>query len=159
MTPTHRLAKEMRARGVKSQTYHSFFWYCGTRRARFLEEDLAALQVREAQRLLPKASTPVAASEDRSIPLFKAPLRVISMDEEEVLWEDEGSDIFHRYNKQTDEGKLTTDPVVFRAKKEGGAEVHPQGDHLGQNLHRAQADPPDVPGVARLERGPGCLLR
>ena len=25
-TPTHRLAKEMRARGVKAQTYHSFCW-------------------------------------------------------------------------------------------------------------------------------------
>ncbi|MEW8689408.1 MAG: hypothetical protein AB2556_26590 [Candidatus Thiodiazotropha sp.] len=24
-TPTHRLAKEMRARGAKAQTYHSFF--------------------------------------------------------------------------------------------------------------------------------------
>ena len=29
LTPTHRLAKEMRARGVKSQTYHSFFRWSG----------------------------------------------------------------------------------------------------------------------------------
>ena len=30
-TPTHRLAKEMRARGVQAQTYHSFFrWSCQT---------------------------------------------------------------------------------------------------------------------------------
>ncbi|GFS12129.1 hypothetical protein ElyMa_006689500 [Elysia marginata] len=28
-TPTHRLAKEMRARGVKAQTYHSFFRWSG----------------------------------------------------------------------------------------------------------------------------------
>ena len=32
-TPTHRLAKEMRARGVKSQTYHSFFRYSGVKHA------------------------------------------------------------------------------------------------------------------------------
>ena len=29
LTPTHRLAKEMRARGVKAQTYHSFFRWSG----------------------------------------------------------------------------------------------------------------------------------
>ena len=28
-TPTHRLAKEMRARGVQAQTYHSFFRWSG----------------------------------------------------------------------------------------------------------------------------------
>ena len=28
-TPTHRLAKEMRARGVQAQTYHSFFLWSG----------------------------------------------------------------------------------------------------------------------------------
>ncbi|MEW8688129.1 MAG: AAA family ATPase [Candidatus Thiodiazotropha sp.] len=28
-TPTHRLAKEMRARGAKAQTYHSFFRWSG----------------------------------------------------------------------------------------------------------------------------------
>ncbi|MCU7845724.1 MAG: hypothetical protein KZQ93_17985, partial [Candidatus Thiodiazotropha sp. (ex Monitilora ramsayi)] len=30
-TPTHRLAKEMRGRGVKAQTYHSFFRWSGQR--------------------------------------------------------------------------------------------------------------------------------
>ncbi|MEW8686699.1 MAG: hypothetical protein AB2556_12870, partial [Candidatus Thiodiazotropha sp.] len=28
-TPTHRLAKEMQARGAKAQTYHSFFRWSG----------------------------------------------------------------------------------------------------------------------------------
>ena len=29
LTPTHRLAKEIRGRGVKAQTYHNFFWWSG----------------------------------------------------------------------------------------------------------------------------------
>ncbi|MEW8688575.1 MAG: hypothetical protein AB2556_22405 [Candidatus Thiodiazotropha sp.] len=28
-TPTHRLAKEMRTKGAKAQTYHSFFRWSG----------------------------------------------------------------------------------------------------------------------------------
>lgn len=45
-THTHRLAKEMRTRGVNAQTYHSFFRWCGTRRAKATEADLAVLQKR-----------------------------------------------------------------------------------------------------------------
>ena len=40
LTPTHRLAKEMRERNVKAQTYHSFFKSSGTRRARCIKSDL-----------------------------------------------------------------------------------------------------------------------
>ena len=43
-SPTHHLSKEMRARGVKSQTYHSFFRYSGVKHARATEEDLVLLQ-------------------------------------------------------------------------------------------------------------------
>ena len=43
-TPTHRLVKEMRARGVRAQTYHSFFRYSGAKHARATEEDLVLLQ-------------------------------------------------------------------------------------------------------------------
>lgn len=44
LVPTHRLAKGMRGRGVESQTYHSFFRYCGGRMVRATEVDLVKLQ-------------------------------------------------------------------------------------------------------------------
>ena len=46
LTPTHRLAKEMRERNVKAQTYHSFFKSSGTRRARCTKSDLELLQTK-----------------------------------------------------------------------------------------------------------------
>lgn len=44
LVPTQRLAKGMRGRGVESQTYHSFFRYCGGRMVRATEVDLVKLQ-------------------------------------------------------------------------------------------------------------------
>lgn len=60
--PTHRLAKEMQTRGVKAQTYHSFFRYCGVRKACATEEDLVKMQ--QTRKYEGKAITVFKAKKD-----------------------------------------------------------------------------------------------
>ena len=64
---------------------------------------------------------------------LRVPLRITTMDGEEVLWEDDGSDIFHPYNPLIGEEDLCVDPVVFRAKGEGKALSFP-GKQAGPQL-------------------------
>ena len=135
-TPTHRLAKEMRSRGVDAQTYHSFFRYCGSRRARAVPEDLATIQSRRG--VVVAKLFEAGVEEERHTGLLEegglsVPLRITTMDGEEVLWEDDGSDIFHPYNPLIGEEDLCVDPVVFRAKGEGKALSFP-GKQAGPQL-------------------------
>ena len=135
-TPTHRLAKEMRSRGVDAQTYHSFFRYCGSRRARAVPEDLATIQSRRG--VVVAKLFEAGVEEERHTGLLeegglRVPLRITTMDGEEVLWEDDGSDIFHPYNPLIGEEDLCVDPVVFRAKGEGKALSFP-GKQAGPQL-------------------------
>ena len=149
LTPTHRLAKEMRSRGVDAQTYHSFFRFCGVRRARAVPEDLATVQSKRATVMAKLVEAKVKA-EHRAGLLeggLRVPLRVTSMDGEEVLWEDYGSDI-HLYNKRTGDPCVTlwsSEPSYpggrLASYEDAGAGVHGlSGTGASQRLRPRLAD-------------------
>ena len=111
LTPTHRLAKEFKEKhGVDAQTYHSFFRYCGSRRARATPEDIEMVQQRFGVEKLRDAGVDkngiIELIKERNI---RAPIRITDKNDEVVVFEDLGSKVFHN---------LDVTPLTYIIRKE-----------------------------------------
>ena len=122
-TPTHRLAKEMRARGVQAQTYHSFFRYSGVKHARATKEDLVLLQ-----------SKPVYLG--KTLKVFRA----------ETNWE-ASEDLLLEIDSNVapgldlDRDEIPAEEVAFVSREEGGLLHYPGSGKLGPQIADTEWSP------------------